>query len=63
MQCAMDIRLASEKARYGFVFSRRAIVLGRAQAGSFRGSSGSKLRLNGHSRGAFEASEALDEAL
>ena len=26
MQCAMDIRLASEKARYGFVFSRRAIV-------------------------------------
>ena len=26
MQCAMDIRLASEKARYGFVFSRRGIV-------------------------------------
>jgi len=26
MQCAMDIRLASKKARYGFVFSRRAIV-------------------------------------
>ena len=26
MQCAMDIRLASERARYGFVFSRRAIV-------------------------------------
>jgi len=26
MQCAMDIRLASEDARYGFVFSRRGIV-------------------------------------
>ncbi|MDH5737732.1 MAG: crotonase/enoyl-CoA hydratase family protein, partial [Gammaproteobacteria bacterium] len=26
MQCAMDIRLASEKARYGFVFSKRGIV-------------------------------------
>ncbi|MBO6566696.1 MAG: enoyl-CoA hydratase/isomerase family protein, partial [Pseudomonadales bacterium] len=26
MQCAMDIRLASEKARYGFVFAKRGIV-------------------------------------
>ena len=26
MQCAMDIRLASESARYGFVFSKRGIV-------------------------------------
>ena len=26
MQCAMDIRLASENARYGFVFSKRGIV-------------------------------------
>lgn len=26
MQCAMDIRLASEDAKYGFVFSRRGIV-------------------------------------
>jgi len=26
MQCAMDIRMASEKARYGFVFSKRGIV-------------------------------------
>lgn len=26
MQCAMDIRLASDKARYGFVFSKRGIV-------------------------------------
>lgn len=26
MQCAMDIRLASENARYGFVFARRGIV-------------------------------------
>jgi enoyl-CoA hydratase/carnithine racemase len=26
MQCAMDIRLASEDARYGFVFSKRGIV-------------------------------------
>lgn len=26
MQCAMDIRLASEKARYGFVFTKRGIV-------------------------------------
>lgn len=26
MQCAMDIRLASEEARYGFVFSKRAVV-------------------------------------
>ncbi len=26
MQCAMDIRLASEDARYGFVFARRGIV-------------------------------------
>jgi len=26
MQCAMDIRLASEDARYGFVFSKRAVV-------------------------------------
>jgi enoyl-CoA hydratase/carnithine racemase len=26
MQCAMDIRLASEDARYGFVFSRRGLV-------------------------------------
>lgn len=26
MQCAMDIRLASESARYGFVFARRGIV-------------------------------------
>ena len=27
MQLAMDIRLASEAARYGFVFTRRAIVM------------------------------------
>ncbi|MDH5737933.1 MAG: crotonase/enoyl-CoA hydratase family protein, partial [Gammaproteobacteria bacterium] len=26
MQCAMDIRMASDNARYGFVFSRRGIV-------------------------------------
>jgi len=26
MQCAMDIRLASENARYGFVFAKRGIV-------------------------------------
>ena len=26
MQCAMDIRMASEKARYGFVFSKRGLV-------------------------------------
>lgn len=26
MQCAMDIRMASENARYGFVFSKRGIV-------------------------------------
>ncbi len=26
MQCAMDIRMASEKARYGFVFAKRGIV-------------------------------------
>ena len=26
MQCAMDVRLASENARYGFVFSKRAVV-------------------------------------
>ena len=26
MQCAMDIRLAAESARYGFVFSRRGVV-------------------------------------
>jgi enoyl-CoA hydratase/carnithine racemase len=26
MQCAMDIRLASETARYGFVFSKRGVV-------------------------------------
>lgn len=26
MQCAMDIRLASDKARYGFVFTKRGIV-------------------------------------
>ena len=26
MQCAMDIRMASEKAKYGFVFSKRGIV-------------------------------------
>jgi len=26
MQCAMDIRLASEDARYGFVFAKRGIV-------------------------------------
>lgn len=26
MQCAMDIRLASDKARYGFVFAKRGIV-------------------------------------
>lgn len=26
MQCAMDIRMASDKARYGFVFSKRGIV-------------------------------------
>lgn len=27
MQCAMDVRLASTKARYGFVFSRRGVVM------------------------------------
>lgn len=26
MQCAMDLRLASEKARYGFVFTKRGVV-------------------------------------
>ena len=26
MQCAMDVRLASEKAKFGFVFARRGIV-------------------------------------
>lgn len=26
MQCAMDIRMASEKARYGFVFTKRGVV-------------------------------------
>ena len=26
MQCAMDIRMASEKARYGFVFAKRGLV-------------------------------------
>ena len=27
MQCAMDVRLASEKARFGFVFAKRGIVM------------------------------------
>ena len=31
MQCAMDVRLASEDARYGFVFSKRPLQYGKTE--------------------------------
>ena len=61
MQCAMDIRLASEKARYGFVFSRRAIVPEACSSWFLPRIVGIQTALEWTFSGrVFEASEALD---
>ena len=61
MQCAMDIRLASEKARYGFVFSRRAIVPEACSSWFLPRIVGIQTALEWAFSGrVFEASEALD---
>ncbi len=61
MQCAMDIRLASEKARYGFVFSRRAIVPEACSTWFLPRIVGIQTALEWTFSGrVFEASEALD---
>ena len=64
MQCAMDIRLASEKARYGFVFSRRAIVPEACSSWFLPRIVGIQTALEWTFSGrVFEASEALDRGL
>ena len=61
MQCAMDIRLASEKARYGFVFSRRAIVPEACSSWFLPRIVGIQTALEWTFSGrVFEANEALD---
>lgn len=61
MQCAMDIRLESEKARYGFVFSRRAIVPEACSSWFLPRIVGIQTALEWTFSGrVFEASEALD---
>ena len=61
MQCAMDIRLASEKARYGFVFSRRAIVPEACSSWFLPRIVGIQTAIEWTFSGrVFEASEALD---
>jgi enoyl-CoA hydratase/carnithine racemase len=47
MTLPMDIRLASESARFGFVFARRGLVPEAARRGSCRGRSGSTPRSSG----------------
>lgn len=64
MQCAMDIRLASEKARYGFVFSRRGIVPEACSSWFLPRIVGIQNALEWTFSGrVFEASEALEKGL
>ncbi|MEC8644898.1 MAG: crotonase/enoyl-CoA hydratase family protein [Pseudomonadota bacterium] len=61
MQCAMDIRLASENARYGFVFSKRGIVPEACSSWFLPRCVGINTALEWtYSGRIFDASEALD---
>ena len=63
MQLAMDMRLASDNARYGFVFAKRGIVPEAAPAGSCRRSSASRALEWCMTGRIFGAQEALDGGL
>ena len=61
MQCAMDIRLASENAKYGFVFSKRGIVPEACSSWFLPRCVGINTALEWtYSGRIFDASEALD---
>ena len=55
MQLPMDIRLAADRARFGFVFARRGIVPEAARAGSCRGWSASRPRSTGAIRAGWSS--------
>ena len=63
MTLPMDIRLASESARFGFVFAGAAWCPRRARRGSCPGSSGSTPRWSGRSPVGSSAPGALDRGL
>lgn len=64
MQCAMDIRLASEDARYGFVFSRRGLVPEACSSWFLPRIVGIQTALEwGFSGRVFDAQEALSRGL
>lgn len=63
MQCAMDIRLASENAKYGFVFSKRGIVPEACSSWFLPRCVGINTALEWtYSGRIFDASEALDRS-
>ena len=62
MQCAMDIRLASEDARYGFVFSKRGVVPEACSSWFLPRVVGISTALEwSYSARVFDASEALEK--
>ena len=64
MQCAMDIRLASENAKYGFVFSKRGIVPEACSSWFLPRVVGISTALEwAYSGRIFDAQEALDRRL
>lgn len=64
MQCAMDIRLASENAKYGFVFAKRGIVPEACSSWFLPRVVGISTALEwAYSGRIFEASEALERRL
>ena len=64
MQCAMDIRLASETARYGFVFAKRGIVPEACSSWFLPRLVGISTALEwAYSGRIFDAQEALDRQL
>ena len=64
MQCAMDIRLASETARYGFVFARRGLVPEACSSWFLPRIVGIQTALEWtYSGRVFEAAEALERGL
>ena len=64
MQCAMDIRMASENAKYGFVFAKRGIVPEACSSWFLPRVVGISTALEwAYSGRIFEAQEALDRRL